>query len=115
MGRFGLLLPACLLAVGVFFWLLCLALPCIGCFGCSGLLWLAWAALAACAFRSIATQVYGGVLVPFFAFFHNFFDILTHLKLSCNFWTFFYDFGSIFRGFGKGLGRILGGFFDDFG
>ena len=59
--------------------------------------------------------IYGGVLAPFFAFFRNFFDILTHLKLSCNFLTFFYDFGSIFRGFGKGLGRILGGFFDDFG
>ena len=47
-----------------------------------GLLWLTLAALAACAFRSIATQVYGGVLVPFFAVFRNFFDILTHLKLS---------------------------------
>ena len=45
----------------------------------------------------------------------HFFDILTHLKLACNFLTFFYDFGSIFRGFGKGLGRILGGFFGDFG
>ena len=44
----------------------------------------------------------------------NFFDFLTHLKLSCIFVTIFCDFGSIFRGFGKGLGRILGGFFDDF-
>ena len=50
-----------------------------------------------------------------FAIFRIFSHFLTHLKLSCNFWTFFYDFGSIFRGFGKGLGRILGGFFDDFG
>ena len=50
----------------------------------------------------------------FFALVAYFFDFLTHLKLSCNFLTFFYDFGSIFRGFGKGLGRILGGFFDDF-
>ena len=73
LGRFGLLLPACLLAVGVFFGLLCLALPCIGCFGCSGLLWLAWAALAACAFRSIATQVYGGGLGSIFRIFSQFF------------------------------------------
>ena len=54
-------------------------------------------------------------LSHFFAIFRIFSHFLTHLKLSCNFWTFFYDFGSIFRGFGKGLGRILGGFFDDFG
>ena len=95
MGRFGLLLPACLLAVGVFFWLLCLALPCIGCFGCSGLLWLAWAALAACAFRSIATQVlpYVG---SFFALVAHFFDFFTHLKSSCIFDTFFWGFGAIF-------------------
>ena len=72
--------------------------------------WLGLAALAACAFRSIATQVYGGVLVPFFAFFRNFFDILTHLKLSCNFLTFFNDFSSSLRGFGMVWGWILGGF-----
>ncbi len=43
MGRFGLLLPACLLAVGVFFSLLCLALAALAalaCFGLLGLLWL---------------------------------------------------------------------------
>ena len=70
---------------------------------CFGLLWLALAALAAFAFRSIATQVYGGVLVPCFAFFRNFFDILTHLKLSCNFFDdfvrFFFDFWRFWEGF----------------
>jgi len=68
---------------------------------------------ASCAFRSPARsgQVYGGVLVPFFAFFRNFFDILTHLKLSCNFLTFFNDFSSSLRGFGMVWGWILGGFF----
>ena len=81
---------------------------------CFCLLWLALAALAACAFRSIATQVYGGVLAPFFALFRNFFDILTHLKLSCNFLTFFNDFSSSFGGFGVVWGWILGGFFEDF-
>ena len=43
MGRFGLLLPACLLAVGVFCSLLCLALAALAalaCFGLLGLLWL---------------------------------------------------------------------------
>ena len=43
LGRFGLLLPACLLAVGVFFSLLCLALAALAalaCFGLLGLLWL---------------------------------------------------------------------------
>ena len=91
LGRFGLLLPACLLAVGVFFELLCLALPCIGCFGCSGLLWLACAALAACAFRSIATQV-SFMLGSFFALVAHFFELLRHLKLSCIFVSIFCDF-----------------------
>ena len=67
-----------------------------------------------CAFRSIATQVLGLMLAQFFALVTHFFDILTHLKLSCNFLTIFFDFGSIFRGFGRVLGRVLGGFFEDF-
>ena len=50
----------------------------------------------------------------FFAFFRNFFDILTHLKLSCNFLAFFNDFSSSFGGFGVVWGWILGGFFEDF-
>ena len=72
------------------------------------------AALAACAFRSIATQVYGGVLAPFFALVAHFFDFLTHFKLSYNFLTFFNDFSSNFAGFGVVLGWILEGFFEDF-
>ena len=43
-----------------------------------------------------------------------FFDFFTHLKLSCNFLTFFNDFSSSFGGFGVVWGWILGGFFDDF-
>ena len=70
-------------------------------------------ALAACAFRSNATQVlpYVG---SFFALVAHFFDFFKHLKPPCIFLTIFLDFGSIFRGFGRGLGKILGGFFDDF-
>ena len=48
------------------------------------------------------------------AHFSHFFDILTHLKLSCNFLMFFKDFSSSFGGFGVVWGWILGGFFDDF-
>ena len=72
------------------------------------------AALAACAFRSIATQVFGLMLAQFFALVTHFFDILTPLKLSCNFLTFFDDFSSSFGGFGVVWGWILGGFFEDF-
>ena len=50
----------------------------------------------------------------FFALVAHFFDFLGHLKLSCVFVTIFFDFGSIFRGFGRVLGRVLGGFFEDF-
>ena len=82
---------------------------------CFGFFWLALAALAACAFRSIATQVYGGVLAPFFAFFRNFFNILTHLKISCSFVTIFCDFSSIFGGFGRDFERIFGEFSVIFG
>ena len=51
---------------------------------------------------------------PFFALVAHFFDFFTHLKLSCNFLTFFNDFSSSFGGFGVVWGWILGGFFDDF-
>ena len=79
---------------------------------CFGLFWLALAALAAlaaCAFRSIAIQVlpYVG---SFFALVAHLFAFLTHLKLSCIFIPFFVFFEAIFRG----LGRVLGGIFDDF-
>ena len=47
----------------------------------------------------------------FFALVAHFFDILMHLKLSCNFLTFFNDFSSSLRGFGMVWGWILGGFF----
>ena len=103
----------------VCFGLLWLALACFGLLWFAldvfGLLWLALAALAACAFRSIATQVYGGVLVLFFAVFRNFFDILTHLKLSCIFVTIFCNFSSIFGGFGRDFERIFGEFSVIFG
>ena len=71
--------------------------------------WLAWAALPACAFRSNAIQVSPHV-GSFFGFAAHFFEFLTHVKVSYVFVTIFCDFGSIFRGFGKGLGRILGRF-----
>ena len=54
------------------------------------------------------------MLAQFFALVTHFFDILTHLKLSCNFLTFFNDFSSSFGGFGVVWGWILGGFFEDF-
>ena len=50
----------------------------------------------------------------FFALVGHFFDFFTHLKLSCNFLTFFNDFSSSFGGFGVVWGWILGGLFDDF-
>ena len=50
----------------------------------------------------------------FFAFVAPFFDFFRHLKSSYVSSMIFYDFGSIFRGFGRGFGRILGGFFFDF-
>ena len=50
----------------------------------------------------------------FFALVAHFFDFFTHLKLSCNFLTFFNDFSSSFGGFGVVWGWILGGFFEDF-
>ena len=42
----------------------------------------------------------------------HFCDFLACLKSSCVFFAIFCDFGSIFGGFGRLLGRILGGFFD---
>ena len=80
---------------------------------CFGLFWLALAALAACAFRSIAAQVLSRA-GSFFALVAHCFDFLTHLKLSCIRVTFFCDFASILDGFREDLGRILGGFFEDF-
>ena len=53
----------------------------------------------------------GGVLVSFFAVFRNFFDVLTHLKLSCNFLSFFNDFALSLRGSGMVWVSILEGFF----
>ena len=66
-----------------------------------------------CAFRSIATQVlpYVG---SFFAFVRNFFDILTHLKLSYIFVVIFGGFSLIFGGLGEGFGEDFGRIFNDF-
>ena len=50
----------------------------------------------------------------FSLFFRNFFVFLAHLKPSWLFYSIFFDFSSIFGGFGKDLGKVLGGFFDDF-
>ena len=55
-----------------------------------------------CAFRSIATQVYGGVLGHFFAFFHIFsvFErILSHLAFLYRFLAFFLRFWEVLGGF----------------
>ena len=43
----------------------------------------------------------------------HFCDFLACLKSSCVLLLFFCDFGSIFGGLGRLLGRILAGFFDD--
>ena len=60
----------------------------------------------------------GDSILPYvgllFALVAHFFDFFTHLKLSCNFLTFFNDFSSSFGGFGVVWGWILGGFFEDF-
>ena len=48
----------------------------------------------------------------FFALVAHFFDFLARLKPSCVFLSIFFDFGSIFRGFGKGSVGILGEIFD---
>ena len=113
--HFELKLVLALLLVFVFFCLLWLACSCFLYLVLSSfaLFWLAWDALPACAFRSNAIQV-SPYVGSFFALVAHFFEFLTHLKLSCVFVTIFCDFGSIFRRFGKGLGRILGRFFDDF-
>ena len=58
-------------------------------------------------------DLWGG-LGSFFVLVAHFFGFFRHLKPSCVFSTIFFDFGSIFRGFGRGLGRILGGIFGDF-
>ena len=89
-------------------------------FACCGLLWLALAALAACAFRSIATQVllYSGLCWPIFRSWGglvvHFCDFFAHLNLSCLFLTIFWDFGSIFGGFGRVSGRFWESFFKVF-
>ena len=57
---------------------------------------------------------FASLLGTFFALVANFFDFLTHLKSSWMFVTFFFVFGAIFRGLGRGRGGILGGFFEDF-
>ena len=46
----------------------------------------------------------------FFALVAHFFDFLARLKPSCVFLSIFFDFGWIFRGFG----RVWDGFWDDF-
>ena len=74
-------------------------------FPCFCLLLLAFASFC-CAFRSIAAQV--------LCFLGSFFDFLTHLQPSCIFVVIFGDLSSIFGGLGRVLGRILGGFFDEF-
>ena len=51
----------------------------------------------------------------FFALVAHFCDFLTHLKLSCIFVTILCDVFGDLGGFGWVSGRILGGFFDDFG
>ena len=58
-----------------------------------------------CAFRSIATQVLP-LFSHFFASVANFFDILTHLKLSCNFLMFLMIFLRVLE--------VLGWFGDGF-
>ena len=50
-----------------------------------------------------------------FAFFRNFFDILTHLKVSCNFGDDFLRFLFDFWGFGRDFERIFGEFSVIFG
>ena len=69
------------------FALLCLALAALAalaCFGLLGLLWLLALSVPLLLrfYRAGSVDLWGGVLVPFFAVFRNFFDILTHLKLS---------------------------------
>ena len=46
--------------------------------------------------------------------FHNFFAFFAHLKSASLFCSICVDFSPILEGFGVDLGRILGGFFDDF-
>ena len=61
--------------------------------------------------RGFAPLPFGGLLGHFFAFFFTFF---AHLKSASFFLSIFVDFLPILEGFGVDLGRILGGFFDDF-
>ena len=53
-------------------------------------------------------------LGAFFRFLGSFFDFFTHLQPSCIFVVIFGDLSSIFGGLGRVLGRIFGGFFDEF-
>ena len=92
------------------FFLLWLALAC---FGLLWLLWLLWL-LALSVPLLLRFCFLLAHFSHFFALVAHFFDFLARLKPSCVFLSIFFDFGWIFRGFGRGLGRILGGFFDDF-
>ena len=56
----------------------------------------------------------GGNFHQFSQFSRNFVAFLAHLKPSWLFCSIFFDFSSIFGGFGKDLGKVLEGFFDDF-
>ena len=78
-----------------------------------GLLWLLWL-LALSVPLLLRFELMLVNLSHFFALVAHFFDFFTHLKLSCNFLTFFNDFSSSFGGFGVVWGWILGGFFEDF-
>ena len=50
----------------------------------------------------------------FFRFCGSFFRFFDASSFILHFLTIFFDFGSIFGGFGEVLGKILGGFFDEF-
>ena len=60
--------------------------------------------------RGFESLPFGGLLGHFFAFFSLFLRILSQHR----FLSIFVDFLPILEGFGVDLGRILGGFFDDF-
>ena len=53
----------------------------------------------------------------FFALVANFFDFFTHLKLSCNFLTFFNDFSRVLEvwgWFGDGFWKVFSMIFNDY-
>ena len=104
MGFLWILGDSGLFWVSLGFSLLLLAIACFG------LLWLR--------FLFHCCSGLCGSCGSFFAcvahFWVNFLDFLTRLKSSCIFVAIFGDLSSIFGGLGRILGRILGGFFDDF-